>query len=331
MTLIEHTITVTEPFSGQRLDAVAAACLTDYSRSRLQEWIKSGGLTVDGRQYKPKQKVFKGDKLILSVKLVEDDRWLPEPIDFNVIFEDSEIIVIDKPQGLVVHPGAGVANATLLNGLLHRFPELSELPRAGIVHRLDKDTTGIMVIARSLAAHTSLVGQLQDRSMGRQYQALVLGRVGATGTIDEPIDRHPTARIKMAVVVGGKAAQTSYQCLRHYDLDTGVEKSNRPMQTRGYSHIMCQLATGRTHQIRVHLSHIGHPLVGDPVYHSRRQMSANTPKELAEPLQQFNRQALHAETLKLVHPATGELMAFTAPLADDFKQLLDTLNQAYDS
>ncbi len=310
MTFIEQTITLTSDSNGQRLDAVAASAWPDYSRSRLQEWIKSGELTVNGQPSKPKQKVFSGDVLVLAATLQDSERWLPEPIEFDVIFEDDDIIVINKPDGLVVHPGAGVGSGTLLNGLLHRFPELGELPRAGIVHRLDKHTTGIMVIARTLRAQTSLVDQLQSRTMGGEYQAVVVGEVPVSGEVDAPIGRHPQARVKMAVVDSGKPAKTLFFRERIYS---------------GYSHIRCRLATGRTHQIRVHMAHIGHPLVGDDVYNPRNKLAAGTAQSLAVAIQSFPRQALHAQTLSLVHPANGEQQQFSVPLPDDFEALLEAL------
>ena len=304
---------VTDEHWGQRLDQVAAIAFSDYSRSRLQEWIKSGDLTVDDQMGKSKDKLQGGECLRLHVVTETETHAQPEPIDLNIIFEDEHIIVLNKPADLVVHPGAGVPNGTLLNGLLYHYPELAELPRAGIVHRLDKQTTGIMVVARSLMAHTSLVQQLQDRSLGREYEAVVMGQLTGGGKVDKPIGRHPTNRLKMAVLENssqGKEAVTHYRLLERFSL---------------YTHIRCQLETGRTHQIRVHLAHIKHPIVGDPVYLVRQKWLKGTGEPLKQCLAGFNRQALHAKKLTLVHPATAEILSWETELPADIQALLVAL------
>lgn len=304
---------VAEDYWGQRLDQVAAVAFSDYSRSRLQQWIKSGDLTVDDQTAKAKDKLQGGEWLRLRVIPETQTQAAPEAMDLDVIFEDEHIIVLNKPNNLVVHPGAGMPNGTLLNGLLHRYPELEALPRAGIVHRLDKQTTGIMVVARSLVAHTSLVKQLQDRSLGREYEAIVMGQLTGGATVDKPIGRHPSNRLKMAVLENSphaKAAVTHYRLLERFPL---------------YTHIRCQLETGRTHQIRVHLAHCKYPIVGDPLYLGRQKWLKGTGESLKQHLTNFNRQALHAKKLTLVHPATEEIVSWETELPVDMQQLLTAL------
>ena len=299
--------------SGKRVDQVAAILFDDYSRGRIQEWIKDAAILVDGEIRRPKDKLFGGEKITLSVTLDEEERWLPQDIDICEVYSDEHIIVINKPAGLVVHPGAGMPDGTLLNGLLFHYPELSLLPRAGIVHRLDKDTTGLMVVARSLIAHTSLVKQLQDRSLGREYEAIVMGELTGGGIVDQPIGRHPTQRIKMAVLErggNGKEAVTHYRLVKRFT---------------GYTHIVCQLETGRTHQIRVHLSYIKHPLLGDPVYLGRQRWVSGTADPLKAALSQFSRQALHAKKLTLEHPSSGDTCVWEADLPSDMCDLLVAL------
>ena len=299
---------------GLRLDQLAAQVFDEFSRARLQAWIKSGQLLVDGKQWRTRDKLIGGETLLLAVEEDIETEAQPQAIPLEIVDEDEDLIIINKPAGLVVHPGAGVPNGTLLNALLHHYPEVAQLPRAGIVHRLDKETSGIMVVARSLLAHKSLVDQLQDRTMGREYEAVVMGELTGGGTVDKPIGRHPTSRIKMAVLAHSqqaKPATTHYRLIRRYSR---------------YTHIRCQLETGRTHQIRVHMAHIKHPLVGDPVYLGRQRWQAGTPEELKTVLQSFNRQALHARVLELVHPRTGDLMTFETPLPEDFEQLLQALD-----
>ena len=327
---IQQQHTVPPEQAGKRFDQIAAVLFDDYSRARIQAWIKQAAITVNGEPRKAKDKLYGGETLSLSVELEEEQRWQPQDIALNVVFSDEHIIIINKPSGLVVHPGAGMPDGTLLNGLLFHYPELAMLPRAGIVHRLDKDTTGLMVVARSLIAHTQLVQQLQDRSLGREYEAVVMGELTGGGTVDKPIGRHPTQRVKMAVVdrhvredilgddmgknMGkstGKEAITHYRLLKRFS---------------GYTHIACQLETGRTHQIRVHLAHIKHPLVGDPVYLNKQKWVAGTPPKLKNYLHAFSRQALHAKKLTLVHPASGDTLMWEADLPDDMQQLLYALD-----
>jgi 23S rRNA pseudouridine1911/1915/1917 synthase len=295
---------------NKRLDQVAAKLFPDYSRSRLQEWIKGGQLTVDGNTWRGRDKLTGGEMLALDAELEAEGTWLPEEIDLDIVYEDDDILVINKQAGLVVHPAAGNYQGTLLNGLLFHCPDLIQIPRAGIVHRLDKDTTGLMVVAKTLQAQTSLVAQLQDRSMGREYEAVVQGVMTGGGKVDEPIGRHGTQRTRMAVNPMGKEAVTHYRVLHKFATHT---------------YIRCKLETGRTHQIRVHLSHIGYPLVGDAVYAARQRLTKGIGPVLRDMLQNFGRQALHAKKLTLMHPRTHEIMEWEVELPDDFVHLLNTL------
>ena len=286
--------------AGLRLDQALAVLYPAHSRNRLQGWIKAGIVLLDGRSTDPKHKVWGGERL--TVAGPPDDRSTrdgPEDIPLNVVFEDASLLVIDKPVGLVVHPGNGVAGGTLLNGLLFHFPELQRLPRAGIVHRLDKDTSGLMVVARTLEAQTDLVRQLQARTVKRVYLAVVLGQPPDCGVVDAPIGRHPVHRTRMAVVEDGREARTRYQVLERF---------------AGAALVECRLETGRTHQIRVHLSHLGHPLVGDATYRRRRKGSPL--------LDAFPRQALHARELGLLHPFSRQACAWESTLPADMAELL---------
>lgn len=296
----------------KRFDQIAALVFADYSRSRIQQWIKDGQLTVDGKIRKAKEKLIGGETLKLDATLEVQEYWQPEPIELDVVYEDKHIIVINKPAGLVVHPGAGTPSGTVLNGLLHRFPELGSVPRAGIVHRLDKDTTGLMVIARNLPAQTNLANQLQDRSMGREYWAMCMGVMTGGGTVNEPIDRHPKQRTKMAVAPKGMGREA----ITHYRVE---------QRYRNHTLVRCKLETGRTHQIRVHLSHIGHPLVGDPLYAGRSRLPKGVSMEVMSVLKNFKRQALHAGYLELIHPATDEMASWEADIPDDFHVLIEAL------
>ncbi|MDE1460526.1 23S rRNA pseudouridine(1911/1915/1917) synthase RluD [Spartinivicinus poritis] len=296
---------------GSRLDQIAAHCFPDFSRAKLQAWIKQGELTVDNEVRKPKDKLYGGELLRLNAQVENDETHQPEEISLNIVYEDDDIVVLNKPEGLVVHPAAGHHSGTLLNALLHHCPDLASVPRAGIVHRLDKDTTGIMVVAKSLAAHTSLVAQLQDRVISREYEAIACGVMTAGGTVDQPVGRHPTQRTKMAVIESGKEAVTHYRVLHRF---------------RAHTHVRVKLETGRTHQIRVHMSHIHYPLVGDQVYGGRLKLPKGASSEFIDTLQQFKRQALHARQLGLYHPATDEYMEWEIPLPDDFEQLLQMLS-----
>jgi len=307
---VERRAVVPDELAGQRLDQALAALFPDYSRSRLQGWIRAGQVRVDGRVLRPRDKVDGGEEIVLSAELEDETRAEPEPIRLAVLHEDEEILVLDKPAGLVVHPGAGNAAGTLVNALLHHRPDLRVLPRAGLVHRLDKDTSGVMVVACTPGAHAALVRQLEERSVKREYEAVCVGVMTGGGTVDAPIGRHPVDRIRMAIREGGREAVTHYRVAARF---------------RGHTHVLCRLETGRTHQIRVHLASIRHPIVGDPVYGGRFALPKGASPALIEALRGFRRQALHAARLELVHPGSGELVHFEAPLAADLQALLAAL------
>ncbi len=297
--------TVPAALAGQRLDLALARMFPEHSRSRLQAWLREGHIQLDSRAAKAKQKIWGGEQVrLLPQPGPQESAHRPEKIDLPVLYEDASIIVIDKPAGLVVHPGSGNWQGTMLNALLHHAPELASVPRAGIVHRLDKDTSGLLVVARTLPAQTDLVRQLQARSVRREYLALVHGRVEGEGEVDAPVGRDPRVRTRMAVTGRGKHALTRYRALRHFDGATLLE---------------CSLATGRTHQIRVHLHSLGHPIVGDPVYRLAGRRRGDSI------LDSFGRQALHACRLAFVHPASGETMRFESPLPADMRGLLAAL------
>lgn len=308
---------VGEFHEGQRLDFIASELFSDYSRSRLQKWIKSGELKVDGKVLKAKEKLFAGQRLQLHAQLeIEVDEDQPQAIDLDVVYEDDSILLINKPAGLVVHPAAGHKDSTLLNGLLYHCPDLALIPRAGIVHRLDKETTGIMMVAKTLPAHNSLVEQLQERTVLREYLAVVQGMVTAGSTVEAMIGRHPSNRQKQTVVShGGKEAVTHYRVEQRY---------------RAQSLIRCQLETGRTHQIRVHMAHARFPLVGDKLYGGRPKLPKAASPELIEALQKFNRQALHACRLGIMHPETGEYCEWEIDLPTDMSELVGLLKQDKD-
>jgi 23S rRNA pseudouridine1911/1915/1917 synthase len=301
---------VPHDMAGDRIDQVMAKLFPDFSRSRISDWIKQGRATVDGEFWKPKARVAGGELLELSAIVESHTEAIPQAIPLDVVYEDDHLIVINKPAGLVVHPAAGNHDGTLLNGLLFHCPELKNLPRGGIVHRLDKDTSGLMVVARSEKAHKSLVEQLQERTMGREYQAIVSGVMTGGGCIDEPIGRHPTVRIKMAVHHAGKPAVTHYRVAERFTAHTLLD---------------VKLETGRTHQIRVHLSYIHYPLVGDRVYAGRTKIPAGVSEELKQVIRTFPRQALHARRLELVHPDSGKPCSWEVPLPADMEQLLSAL------
>lgn len=304
---------VPDDMHGQRLDSAAAELFDQFSRSRLQQWIKSGELLADGKTLRPRDKVSRGMMLTLNAELEEAGVWEAEDIELDIVFEDEHLLVVNKPAGLVVHPAAGHASGTLVNALLAHHEGLNALPRAGIVHRLDRDTTGLMVVAKSLQAHHHLVQQLQARTVSRQYCALCLGTLTGGGTIDEPMGRHPRQRKKMAVVaLGGKSAITHYRIAQRFAHHTQLE---------------VKLETGRTHQIRVHLAHRHHPLIGDPLYGGRPRLPAGASAELIDALRGFPRQALHAQKLGLVHPHSGEDMLFSSALPQDMQSLIAVLQQ----
>jgi len=299
-----------ENSAGLRLDQAAVESFPDYSRGRLQLWIKQGELTIDGKRAKPSARVSGGEILRIEAQLISEGEVEPQDIPLDVLFSDEHLLVLNKPVGLVIHPAAGNWDGTLQNALLHYDPELGAIPRSGIVHRLDKDTSGVMVVARSLKAHASLVNQLQTRSMSRIYEAVVKGETPPTGTIDAAIDRNPRDRKKMAVIASGRSATSHYQLIQRLP---------------GTSHIQVSLESGRTHQIRVHMTHIGYPIIGDLLYGRGPIKQKGLPASAIEAINGFHRQALHARTLKLVHPDSGEECEFSAPLADDISALIETL------
>lgn len=296
---------------GMRLDQVAAELFPEYSRNRLATWIKEGRLTVDGRTVKPRDKATASAQLTLLVADEPVIDWQPQSLPLEVIFEDEHILVVNKPAGVVVHPAAGHADGTLVNALLAHAPELGALPRGGIVHRLDKETSGIMFVARSSLAHKSLVAQLSGRTVSRTYCAVCTGALTGGGKIDAPIDRHPTARTKMAVVADGKPAVTHFRIAHRF---------------KHYTQLQVNLETGRTHQIRVHMAHRKWPLIGDPVYGGRQRVPAGASDLLMSTLRSFPRQALHAQALEFEHPASGDWMEFETELPDDLVNLLEILD-----
>ena len=309
---IELSAEVPSESGGQRLDQVAAQLFAEYSRSRLVTWIKDGRLTVDGNVLRPRDLVYGGSILQLTAEQEAQGEWIAQDIALDIVYEDDQILVINKPAGLVVHPAAGHADGTLLNALLHHVPDIVNVPRAGIVHRLDKDTTGLMVVAKTLQAQTQLVNQLQGRTVSRIYECIVIGVVTAGGKIDAPIGRHGQQRQRMAVMDNGKPAVSHYRVLDRF---------------RSHTHVRVKLETGRTHQIRVHMAYINFPLIGDPAYGGRFRIPPAASQTLVESLKTFPRQALHARFLELDHPVTGQRMRWESPLPEDFVWLLSLLKQ----
>lgn len=293
-----------------RLDQALAKLLPDYSRTQIKEWLDAGAILVNGQPQKGKTKVKGGEQISLSARLKPQPLWEAEPIPLNIVYEDEALIIINKPAGLVVHPGAGNAGRTMLNALLHHAPQLQALPRAGILHRIDKNTSGLLVVAKTPAALKSLSRQLKDHSLQREYQAIVYGAMISGGRVDAPISRHPLQRKRMAVVDTGKHAATRYRVMEKY---------------RGFTRLLLQLETGRTHQIRVHMQHIHYPVVGDPVYGGRVQLIKGMTPALITVLRNFKRQALHAFALGFIHPLTEEAMRFEAPLPEDMQTLIKAL------
>lgn len=296
--------------AGMRLDQALAELLPAYSRSRLQQSLKTGQLRVDGALRRPRDPVRGGETVSGELAWAVETVAAPQDIPLAIVYEDADLLVINKPANLVAHPAAGNHDGTLVNALLHHAPELTALPRAGLVHRLDKDTTGLLVVARSLRAHTALVDQLQARAIEREYLAVVNGAPVAGGAVDAPLGRHPVDRQRMAVTPGGKLAVTHYRVLRRF---------------RAHALLRVKLETGRTHQIRVHMAHIRFPLLGDPVYGGRPRVPPGASPRCIETIQQFRRQALHAERLALTHPATGERLEWRAEIPADLAALLATL------
>jgi 23S rRNA pseudouridine1911/1915/1917 synthase len=307
--IIRHEAVVPLSAAGRRFDQALAEMFPDYSRSRLTSWIKAGAITLDGAPAVPRQLLKGGEQVRLEAELENEVSSEPEAIALDIVHEDEHLLVLNKPAGLVVHPGAGNPAGTLLNALLHHDPKLAELPRGGIVHRLDKDTSGLMVVAKTLATHTALVDMLSRHDVERQYEAVVLGALIAGGTIDAAIGRHHSDRLRQAVrdEEDGKHAITHYRLRERF---------------RAHSLIQCNLETGRTHQIRVHMAHVGHPLVGDPLYGGSLKLPKRATPELVTALRSFRRQALHAERLAFEHPVTGEALSFDAARPDDMEQLI---------
>ncbi|WP_435235487.1 23S rRNA pseudouridine(1911/1915/1917) synthase RluD [Psychromonas sp. PT13] len=304
---------VTDQQLGFRLDQALASLFSDYSRSRIKEWILADMVKVDGQLVnKPREKVYTGQILEVSAVLEDEVVFKPQDIKLDIVFEDDHILVINKPAGLVVHPGAGNPDGTVLNALLHHYPDIVEVPRAGIVHRLDKDTTGLMVVAKTVPAQTHLVTSLQAHEFTREYEAVAMGCFTAGGRVEAAIGRDRVNRVKMAVATtgGGKHAVTHYRVAEKY---------------RAHTRLRLRLETGRTHQIRVHMAHIGHVLVGDPVYGGRPRPPKGAGEKLITTLREFKRQALHATMLRLPHPITGEVMEWHAPVPEDMAKLEQVL------
>ncbi len=303
---------VTEQLSGNRLDQIAAKLFPEYSRARLQSWIRDGALLVNNKQLRPRDRLETGDFLIVEVQLESTESWVAEQLPLDIVFEDEHLLVINKASDMVVHPAAGHQQGTLLNGILYHHPTQNELPRAGIVHRLDKDTTGLMVVAKTLIAHADLVNQLQSRTVKREYEAVVHGVLTGGGTVDSPLGRHSVNRKKRAVVEIGQEAITHYRVINRF---------------RSHTQVQVNLETGRTHQIRVHMAHLNHALVGDPMYGGRFQLPAACSPELSDCLRGFKRQALHARKLELVRPDSGELISWEVAIPADMQELIRQLRK----
>jgi 23S rRNA pseudouridine1911/1915/1917 synthase len=308
---IELQAQAQEQHFGKRLDQVIADLFPEYSRSRLKEWILAEKVTVDGVVVtKAREKLTGNEQIEIQAELEVEVQHQAEAIELDIVYEDDDILVINKPADLVVHPGAGNQSGTILNALLHHYPDIELVPRAGIVHRLDKDTTGLMVVAKTIPAQTQLVADLQERIVTREYEAVCLGTLTAGGTVDEPIGRHPTKRTSMAVNQFGRESTTHYRVIEKF---------------REHTYIRLRLETGRTHQIRVHMAHIKHPLVGDYQYGGRVKLPKGASEEFIAAIRGFRRQALHARMLRFYHPTNGEEMTFEAPLPDDFVDLLKAM------
>ncbi|OOZ40524.1 hypothetical protein BOW53_07365 [Solemya pervernicosa gill symbiont] len=303
--------TIPDESAGQRLDQVLAELFDSYSRARLQKWVKEGCVTLNGSLCsKPREKVHGGESVVIEAELESETAVVAQDIPLDVIFEDEHLLIVNKPAGMVVHPAAGNPDGTLQNALLHYDPALAAIPRSGLVHRIDKDTSGLLMVARTLTAHNHLVERLQQHDIEREYQAITMGVMVSGGTVETPIGRHPVDRLKMAVTERGKEAITHYRVEERF---------------RAHTHIKVQLETGRTHQIRVHMAHLRFPLVGDPVYGGRIRIPAESSEQMIETLRGFRRQALHAARLGLEHPETGELLSWEAPLPADMAQLIQVL------
>ena len=312
---VERTLPIPTELAGMRLDQVAAQLWPDFSRNRLQAWIKAGELTLDGRKARPRDTVLGGETLSLSAELEQQSEDQPQDIPLDIVYEDEHLLVVNKPVDLVVHPGAGNPDGTLVNALLHHDPDLALLPRAGVVHRLDKQTSGLLVVGKTQAAYQALVADLAERRIGREYDAVVIGHVIAGGTVDAPIGRHARDRQRQAVVPQGRPAVSHYRVVEQFGEHTWLR---------------VRLETGRTHQIRVHMAHIRHPIVGDPVYGGRPRLPPGAEDMLVDVLRHFGRQALHARRLTLRHPESGETLSFEAPLPEDMDELIELLRDYRD-
>lgn len=307
-----HTLIIPDNYANERLDQTLAKLLPEYSRTQIQTWIEAGLVLVNSKPIKGKTKLKGGEIVTIEVVIKAQPPWEAQAIPLQIVYEDDALIIINKPVGLVVHPGAGNADRTLLNALLHHAPTLQSLPRAGIIHRLDKDTSGALVIAKTPAAYKNISAQLKKRTLVREYQAIVYGTMISGGHIEAPIDRHPLQRKRMAVVDTGKHAVTHYRIAEKY---------------RAHTRLNIRLETGRTHQIRVHMAHIRHPIVGDATYGGRIQLTKGMTPELIQLLRQFKRQALHAFALGLEHPITHELMRWEIDMPADMKELITLLRE----
>ena len=308
-------VIVPEEMSGKRFDQVLAALFSDYSRSRIQQWIKDGNATLNALTLPPKYRVKGGEQAVITPIFSIDERLQPQAIELSIVHQDEHIVVVDKPAGLVVHPGAGNPHGTLVNALIYYDPALKSIPRAGVIHRLDKDTTGLLIVARSAPAHKRLVDQLKQRDIHRGYEAIVHGVMTGGGSIDAPIARHRVHRTRMAVHDAGKSALTHFRVKR---------------RLAHHTHVRVTLETGRTHQIRVHLAHIGYPIVGDPTYGGRLRVPPGADQVMLDAIRTFKRQALHASRLSLSHPITDKPLSFCASLPHDMQRLLDTLDPQRD-
>ncbi len=309
---IQHRLVLPEEASGQRLDQVLAKLLPDYSRVMIQNWLKTGEATLNNKKVKPKTLVSGGEILSIDTQLEAKTSWAAQALPLKIIFEDEAVIIVNKPIGLIVHPGNGNPDNTLVNALLHHDPSLESLPRAGLIHRLDKDTSGLVVIAKTLAAYHKLSRQLKARSLHREYQTIVSGTLISGGTIEAPIARHPIHRKHMAIVETGRPAITHYRIIEKF---------------RAHTHLKVRLETGRTHQIRVHMAYIQHPIIGDATYGERLRLPKAASMALTNALQQFKHQALHADEIGFIHPLTGEERIWKIELPEDFQKLLACLRE----
>ncbi len=309
---IHHQITLPDDLVGLRLDQALSKLLSTYSRTQIQDWIKSHEITLNGEPAKAKDVVIGGELVEINAQLKAQPAWEAQAIALEVLYEDDALLIINKPIGMVVHPGSGNANNTLLNALLHHAPQLKDLPRAGIIHRLDKDTSGLLVVAKTAAALTDLSAQLKNRTIKRIYQAIIFGILTSGGTVDEPIGRHPMQRKRMAIMDTGRPSVTHFRVMEKY---------------RNHTRVKVKLETGRTHQIRVHMAHIQHAILGDPVYGGRLQLPKGATPPLVDILRRFKHQALHAYELGLIHPVSGEAMTWRAPLPQDMLELIEILRK----